>query len=167
MSPVEVRAAGWADLAPLTAVLGQECFFADRLARQDAGRGVLLVALVDGRPVGDVYLWLEPAEEPEVRRYLPGVPLLGHLEVLPELRGQGIGTEVMRAAEDTLRRLGHQRVALGVDMDNHRATALYQRLHYIDWGYAPADTSQEVYHPDGRVERVPEKCYILVKELSR
>jgi GNAT superfamily N-acetyltransferase len=166
MSPVDVRIAGWPDLAPLMAVLGQGRFFADRLARQDAGRGVLLVALVDGRPVGDVYLWLEPAEEPDVRRYLPGVPLLGHLEVLPALRGQGIGTEIMRVAEDLLRRLGHGRVALGVDMDNDRATALYQRLHYLHWGYAPADTSQEVFHPDGRVERVPEKCYILVKDLT-
>ena len=167
MSPVDVRVASWADLAPLMAALGQERYFADRLARQDSGRGMLLVALLDGRPVGGVYLWLEPAEEADVRRYLPGVPLLGHLEVLPELRGRRIGTEIMRVAEERLRRLGHERVALGVDMDNHRAAALYERLGYSHWGYAPADTSQEVYHPDGRVERVPEKCYILVKDLSR
>jgi GNAT superfamily N-acetyltransferase len=167
MSRVEVRVAGPDDLATMVAVLGQGRFFADRLARQEAGRGLLLVALVDGRPVGDVYLWLEPAEEPEVRRYLPGVPLLGHLEVLPELRSHGIGTEIMRVAEELLRRGGHQRVALGVDMDNHRAAELYHRLGYTHWGYAPADTSQEVFHADGRVERVPEKCYILVKDLSR
>jgi len=167
VSPVEVRVAGRDDLAALVAVLGQERFFADRLARQDDGRGLLLVALVDGRPVGDVYLWLEPAEEPEVRRHLPGVPLLGHLEVLPELRSQGIGRDIMQAAEDLLRRGGYERVALGVDMDNHRAAELYHRLGYTHWGYAPADTSQEVFLADGTIMRVPEKCYILVKDLTR
>src|SRR2546423_10342489 len=125
MSPVDVRVASWADLAPLMAALGQERYFADRLARQDSGRGMLLVALLDGRPVGDVYLWLEPAEEADVRRYLPGVPLLGHLEVLPELRGRGIGTEVMRVAEERLRRLGHQRGGLGVGMGKHPAAPPY------------------------------------------
>ena len=167
MSPVEVRVASWADLAPLIAVLGQERYFADRLARQDSRRGMLLVALLDGRAVGDVYLWLEQAEEADVRRYLPGVPLLGHLEVLPGLRGHGIGTEITRVAEEALRRLGHDRVALGVDMDNHRAAALYERLGYAHWGYAPVDTTQEVYRSDGTIERIPEKCYILVKELRR
>src|SRR2546423_14499627 len=93
MSPVDVRVASWADLAPLMAALGQERYFADRLARQDSGRGMLLVALLDGRPVGDVYLWLGAAEEPGVRRYLPGGALLRDLEGVPGLRGPGLGTE--------------------------------------------------------------------------
>jgi hypothetical protein len=47
---------------------------------------MLLVAWLDGRPVGVVFLGLEPAE---VRRLLPGVPQLDHLEVLGPLRGRG------------------------------------------------------------------------------
>ncbi|HJW63533.1 MAG TPA: GNAT family N-acetyltransferase, partial [Actinomycetes bacterium] len=68
------------------AVLGQRHFFTDRLARQQDGRGVLLVAWLDGRPVGDVFLDRGPADQPEVRHHLPGVPMLDHLEVLERLQ---------------------------------------------------------------------------------
>jgi GNAT superfamily N-acetyltransferase len=95
----EVRPASDADLAALVAVLGERHWFTDRLARQQRGGGVLLVAWLDGRPVGEVFLECEPANEPEVRRQLPGVPRLDHLEVLGPLWGQGIGTDLIRAAE--------------------------------------------------------------------
>jgi hypothetical protein len=78
----EVRSASNADLAALVAVLGERHWFTDRLARQQRGGGVLLVAWLDGRPVGEVFVECEPANEPEVRRQLPGVPRLDHLEVL-------------------------------------------------------------------------------------
>ena len=111
---MEIRPAAAGDLEPLVAVFGAERrFFADCLATQEAGGGVLLVAWVDGRPVGDVFLSLGPADEPEVRRHLPGVPTLVHLEVVGPLQRRGIGTALVRAGEDVARRLGHDRVALG------------------------------------------------------
>ena len=76
---VEIRSGSVADLDALSAALGQRDYFTDHLARQDDGRGVLLVAWLDGRPVGDGFLSWGPAEDPEVRRRLPGVPELGHL----------------------------------------------------------------------------------------
>jgi predicted N-acetyltransferase YhbS len=163
---VEVRPAVVGDLPDLVAALGQERFFVDRLTRQAAGRGVLLVARIGGRVVGDVYLWLEPAEEEQVREHLPEVPLLGHLEVRAELRGRGIGTAVMAAAEKELVRLGYRAVALGVDMTNDGAERLYVRLGYTHWAHGPADTEHEEYLPDGGTRRVPEKCYIMVKRLA-
>jgi len=86
---VEVRPGSDADFATLVAVLGEHHWFTDCLARQQRGGGVLLVAWLDGRPAGEVFLECEPAEESEVRRQLPGVPRLGHLEVLGPLWGQG------------------------------------------------------------------------------
>ena len=70
----EVRPASDAELATLVGVLGERHWFTDRLARQQRGGGVLLVAWLEGRPVGEVFLDCEPATEPEVRRHLPGVP---------------------------------------------------------------------------------------------
>jgi len=70
---VEIRPGSTDDLAALVAVLGERHFFTDRLARQQRGGGVLLVAWLDGRPVGEVFLECEPATEPEVRPQLPGV----------------------------------------------------------------------------------------------
>src|SRR6266545_4588571 len=163
MPPVEIRRVSLADLPALVATLGQVRYFTDRLDRQEAGRGMLLVAFMGGRPVGDVYLWLEEAE---VRRHLPGVPLLGHLEVLPKLQGRGIGTAIMMEAEGELRRRGHRLVALGVDTDNLRAAELYCRLGYIHWGHGLTETTREVDLSDGRIERLPDKCYVLVKKLT-
>jgi hypothetical protein len=70
----EIQAASDADLATLVAKLGERHWFTDRLARQQRGGGVLLVAWLEDRPVGEVFLDCEPANEPEVRRQLPGCP---------------------------------------------------------------------------------------------
>ena len=96
---------------------------------------MLLVAWLEGWPVGDVFLSWEPADEPEVRRWLPGVPRLVHLEVLGPAQRRGIGAALIRAGEDLARRLGHQRLALGVGVGNPDARRLHERLGYADWGH--------------------------------
>ena len=164
--PVEVRRASDADLGPLVAVFGgSRHFFDDCLARQRGGDGVLLVAWLDGRPVGDVFLAPDPADEPEVRRWLPGVPRLVHLEVDGRLWRRGIGTALIQAGEDTARRLGHRRLALGVALDNAGARRLYERLGYADWGYGTVvGTWQERDH-DGPPVTHSEVLDMLVKDL--
>ncbi|WP_336205311.1 GNAT family N-acetyltransferase [Nonomuraea sp. LPB2021202275-12-8] len=165
MRHVRIRTASEEDLPALVAALGQRAYFVAQLTRQRAGRGVLLVAWHAFTPVGDVYLRLEAAEEQELRDRLPGVPLLAHLEVAGEHRGRRIGTQLVEAAEGRLRDLGHARVALGVDLDNDRARSLYRRLGYREWAHPPVSTIREIYHPDGRLERAPDECEILVKDL--
>jgi GNAT superfamily N-acetyltransferase len=162
---LEIRPGTAADLEAFVAVLGQRDVFTDRLARQQAGGGVLLVAWLDGRPVGDGFLACEPAEEPELRQHLPGVPRLGHLEVLGPLWGQGIGTALIRTAEDTARQLGHGQLALAVGVDNPRARRLYERLGYVDRGHGTiVDTWVERDH-DGPPITLSETCNVLVKRL--
>ncbi|NUW34236.1 GNAT family N-acetyltransferase [Nonomuraea sp. SMC257] len=165
MRYVRIRAAVEKDLPMLAGALGEEPYFVTHLARQRAGHGVLLVAWRAFSPVGHVYLWLAPAEEPEVRDRLPGVPLIVHLRVAPQHRGRRIGSRLMDVAERRLSELGHARVALGVDLDNHRARALYRRRGYRDWPYPPVPTTREVFRPDGRVEAMADVCHILVKDL--
>lgn len=167
MRHVRIRSAFEQDLPALVTALGQEPYFAHQLARQRAGHGLLLVAWQVFTPVGDVYLWLDAAEEPELRDRLPGVPLLTHLEVAPDHRNQRIGTELVRAAEAHLRELGHDKVALGVDLDNPRVCRLYRRLGYAEWPYPPIRTTRDVFLPDGRIERQADACRILVKDLRR
>jgi GNAT superfamily N-acetyltransferase len=162
---VEIRPGSAADLAALLAVLGQRHFFTDRLAQQQDGGGVLLVAWLDGHPVGDVYLACEPANEPELRRYLPDVPQLGHLEVLEPLWGRGIGTALIRAGEDTARRLGHRQLALAVGLDNPDARRLYERLGYVDWGHGTVVATWQERDRDGPSVTVSETCDVLVKHL--
>jgi GNAT superfamily N-acetyltransferase len=163
MSEVEIRQARWEDLEVLAKALGQEQFFADRLDRQDRGRGMLLTAWLDRRPIGDVYLWFEDAEELEIRQHLPRVPLLTHLEVVPEHRNHGIGTLLIDVAENRAREEGFDRLALAVAVDNPKATRLYERLGYGNWNQAPVTC----YSLDARGrERRAELCHVLVKPLA-
>ena len=66
-----------------------------------------------------------------------GVPRLDHLEVPGPFQGRGIGTALLGAAEGTARQLGHERIALGVGLDNPKARRLYERLGYPDGATEP------------------------------
>jgi GNAT superfamily N-acetyltransferase len=162
---VEIRPGSDAELPGLVAVLGERHWFTDRLARQRRGGGVLLVAWLDGHPVGEVFLECEPAPEPEVRRHLPGVPRLDHLEVLGPFMRRGIGTALIRAAEANARQLGHERIALGVGLDNPKARRLYERLDYADWGHGTVVGTWVEYPDDGPPVTLSEVYEVLVKRL--
>jgi ribosomal protein S18 acetylase RimI-like enzyme len=163
MRDLTIRPAQPEDLVHLTRRLGQGRFFADRLERQSNDRGVLLTAWHAGVVVGDVYLWLEPAEEPEIREHLPGVPLVTHLEVHAEHRQQGVGTRLIDAAEQLLVSRGFRKVALAVEVSNLRAAKLYSRLSYGEWSHPPV----KCYSPaDPSGYRIVEICDVMVKTLA-
>jgi GNAT superfamily N-acetyltransferase len=61
----------------------------------------------------------------------PNYPDLSDLYVNPDARGQGIGTKMLSACEQIVRRAGYDKLGLAVNPDlNPRAYALYQRLGY-------------------------------------
>jgi ribosomal protein S18 acetylase RimI-like enzyme len=165
MTEPEVRPARSADLKPFAAALGDHGFLVDRFDRQRKGLGVLFVAWLGGRPAGAGYLWLEEAEEPPIRWYLPGVALLTHLEVPAGLRNRGVGRALVAAAEQHLVERGDERVALGVRTDNPAAARLYTRLGYRDWGHGEVVCFARTRSPDGQVRLEPEQCHVLVKDL--
>lgn len=155
-----------ADLPRLTESLGNERFLARRLRLARRGHGILLAARLDGVPVGFVYLWLAPAEEPEVRRWLPDVPILNRLYVGSGHRRRGIGRAIIEEAARRLRAAGHKQVALGVGPDNHSARRLYERLGFRDWGYGMIIGRAEADLGSGRTDRRRETFTILVKDLE-
>jgi predicted N-acetyltransferase YhbS len=134
--------------------------------RQRNDQGVLFFAWLGTRPAGAVYLWLEEAEEPPIRRHLPDVALLTHLQVHPELRRIGVGTALVNAVEQHLIGEGHERVALAVRTDNPAAARLYDRLGYEDWGHGKVTCYARITLRNGGVLEVPEPCYVLVKDLA-
>ncbi len=161
-----IRIATQDDLPLLTELFNRPNMFAECLERQRTDRGLLLVAVPDGTPVGHLFIRWEPAEEPEVRHRLPGVPLLQHFAVHPSRRNRGTGTALLEFATELLSRWGYTRVALGVGMDNHDAVRLYERRGFTEWPYPPVRTTKEEYLPDGSRRHTPELCRIFVRDLT-
>lgn len=154
------------DLPRLIQHLGHERFLARRMRLARGGHGTLLAAYLDGVPVGFVYLWLAPAEEPEVGRWLEKVPLLNRLFVGPNHRRRGIGRAIVEEASRLLRDAGHRQVALGVGPDNHAARRLYERLGFRDWGHGMVTGRAEADLGSGRGDRRRVETFsILVKDL--
>jgi ribosomal protein S18 acetylase RimI-like enzyme len=108
----------------------------DRIGRGEQGE-YLAARLPDGTPVAK--LWIDYG------RY-PDGGYLSQFATNPDLQGLGIGSFLMAGAEDRVRAAGRPAVRIGVERDNPRAQALYERLGYEavgedveHWGRTGAD----------------------------
>jgi ribosomal protein S18 acetylase RimI-like enzyme len=126
----DVRVAEERDLGPVRERLAGDDLVILRERLVDDERGRLLRAVRGSETVGSVIVSWAPADEPEVRAVLPGVPLMYLLRVDRACRCRGIGTGLIRRAEAYLRGRGHDRVLIGVDQSNGRAARLYLSLGY-------------------------------------
>jgi ribosomal protein S18 acetylase RimI-like enzyme len=94
----------------------------------------------------------------------PGAGTLWQLEVHGALRSCGIGTLLIRAAEERIRGRGLDRAELGVEDSNPRARALYERLGYVAFGQEAVAWDQE--GPDGAISRYETICTLMRKRLA-
>lgn len=128
-------------------------------ARQLAGDATYLIAWRDEVPVGNgLVRWRDEHAK------LAGIPEISNLGVVAELRGRGIGTALVRAAEDAVRGRGHPRVSIAVGDDNPDAERLYLRLGYADSGRRWT-ASYSTFDDDGVEHLVTESGRVLVREL--
>lgn len=109
----------------------------DAFARQERGENVMLVAVANGSPVGQA--WIDLAVRAD-----EGVGLLWAVRVHPLLQGLGLGARLLQAAERALAERGVGFAEIGVEKDNPRARALYERVGYRvhrelreEYGYTP------------------------------
>ncbi len=93
----------------------------------------------------------------------PGAGTLWQLAVHGALQSCGIGTILIRAAEQRIRARGLHRAELGVEENNPRARALYERLGYVAFGRKPESWNENA--PDGSVTRYETMCTLMRKEL--
>ncbi|MEU0250284.1 GNAT family N-acetyltransferase [Streptomyces sp. NPDC006235] len=145
---MEITVCRAADVALLDQYLGSPgatSFHARRFERQERGQSTCLVAWLDGRP---------------------GCPEINALTVWPEtLRSRGIGSALIRAAEERARERGRTAIGLGVADDNPRAAAFYARLGYRPLAPYVGRWSYEDH--DGVTHECVEELTFLVKELVR
>lgn len=95
---------------------------------------------------------------------IQGAGVLWMLAVHVALQSCGIGTVLIEAAEQRIRARGLHRAELGVEENNPRARALYERLGYVVYGSAPESWDEDA--PDGSVVRYETVCTLMRKELG-
>ncbi|MGW5361781.1 N-acetyltransferase family protein [Actinopolymorpha pittospori] len=104
---------------------------AQTVERQQTGECTFLVAWDGEESLGHGEVVWQGCKTTEVRATYPECPEINGLRVYrAEMRGRGIGTALIRSAEDRARERGFQWIGLGVADDNPSAARLYERLGY-------------------------------------
>jgi ribosomal protein S18 acetylase RimI-like enzyme len=93
-----------------------------------------------------------------------GAGTIWQLAVHGALQSCGIGTIMVRAAEQRIRARGLRRAELGVEDSNPRARALYERLGYRAFGHEPDSWDQEA--PDGTINRYNTMVTLMRKDMQ-
>jgi ribosomal protein S18 acetylase RimI-like enzyme len=101
---------------------GIERELADFPGAYEPPRGCLLLALVEGRPVGCV----------AVKSFEEGVCELKRLYVRPEGRRAGLGRKLTEAALEEAARLGYRRMRLDTLPSMDAARSLYRALGFVE-----------------------------------
>ncbi len=103
------------------------------LRQQQRGERVVLVAWHEDLVVGYVTLVWDSLYEPFRQE---GIPEIVDLNVITEYQRQGIGTALIRAAEEVARARGRKRIGISVVQSPEYAAAnrLYPKLGYVPDG---------------------------------
>ena len=136
-----------------------------RLALEEEGRAVYLVAWLSGLPVGHVLVRWAGAEAEPMRSRLADCPDVEDLFVVPGLRSTGIGSQLLDRVERLARDRGHRSVGMSVDLANLRARALYERRGYGDAALGTFVLQGSWVDRDGAPRAFTETCTYLVKKL--
>lgn len=93
-------------------------------------REICVVAENDGKFIGELSIMTQNANIPAAVVPNKRVYLFG-FRVLPEFRGQGIGTRLIQFAVNFCTRRGIFEFTIGVESDNEAAKRLYSRIGFV------------------------------------
>lgn len=125
------------------------------------GRRILLIAEADNRIVGQIFVQLQSRAGKLADGGYSGY--LYSFRVRPEYRGQGIGTSLLRRAEEELRERAFERAVIAVAKNNERARRMYQDNGYRFMADDPGKWSY-IDH-EGNLKHVSEPAEIMEKML--
>ena len=135
------------------------CFYEQTSALHYAGDVLYLVADINGFPAAQIILYWRGKDAH------PHIPDIQSFRVHPMLRGQGVGSELLRVAERVAQQYGRTQVSLSVALDNPKARRLYERCGYRVVGES-YETGWETVDARGEPLRFRETILDMVKELK-
>ena len=162
MSEIEVRPITEGDIPGLSEGMSPGVSMSQiqhRYEECQLGYREMLVALLDGRPVGSVSIGGKKRDR------FSGALRLFALDVGIRYQNRGAGTALIAAVEEDARRRGLNLVNLEVGETNDGARRLYERLGFVLCGEAEWD-SWTAYREDGTTFEEGEMCVPMVKELD-
>lgn len=156
---VDYRLAEKADLTKLE-WMGQYTHFRrvfqDTYREQQAGRRLMLLAVTNYYPIGQIFVSLGSGG----REY----GYLYALRVLQPFQGHGLGTQLIHYAEAMMLQHSLRYATIAVAKENIGARRLYERLGYQIYN---EDSGRWSYHNhEGRLIHVHEPCWMLEKTLE-
>jgi GNAT superfamily N-acetyltransferase len=135
----------------------------DRLAQQERGDVVYLIAWHDAYPVGHVLLkWHGTLDEP-MASVLQDCPDIEDLFVHPDYRLRGIASDLFSAVESVAHERGFMRVGLSVGVDDLPVRSMYERRGYTDAGFGQYVESGSYIGHDGKLHTWEAVCLYLIK----
>ncbi len=134
-----------------------------RLTRSLEGSTTLLLAWQGGRCVGRGEILWRGCNAAEVQAAYPAVPEINGLDVTEDLRGQGIGRQLIGVACELARDRGCTRIGVGVGLDNPAAHRLYMRLGF-EGGLTYVDR-YTVVTEGGSAQDFADTCRFLVRPI--
>jgi GNAT superfamily N-acetyltransferase len=95
-----------------------------------------------------------------------GCPEIFSLEVVEDLRGRGIGKQLMASLEQCVRDRRLLQVGLGVALENIGALRLYRRLGYYEAAVPSYVDRWEWIDSSGQSHTEADPCIFLIKDLQ-
>lgn len=130
---------------------------------QQAGRRLMLLADLNGFPIGHVFIQMKQHDHDVITT--DSSAYFYSFRVMEMFRGQGIGTRLLGEAEAQVRARGFYWANIAVAKDNPDALRLYERLSYHIFGEDAGAWSYTDHR--GRLRQVREPCWLLRKRLRK
>ena len=133
---------------------------------QQAGRRFMLLADMNGFPIGQIFAQLvfpDEGIEPRGHYVQQATAYFYSLRVMDMFRGHGLGKRLLQEAEQLGKQAGCVRGSIAAARDNPRARRMYERAGYVVVGEDRGEWSYTDHL--GRLRQVREPCFVLEKYL--
>lgn len=137
----------------------------DRYERQRRDEVVYVLATEGDEIIGHLLLKWDGPSHPRLRKLVPPCAEVEDFVVAPQLRGRGIGSEMLSYAGSQCLEHGVTRLGIGVGVDNPAARSLYERRGFEQVPESEHRVSWLTVDGSGRELREYEDCVYLVKDL--
>jgi GNAT superfamily N-acetyltransferase len=138
----------------------------ERLEMQLDGRVDYLIAwhLV---PVGHLLVMWEGCPDEPIAGMKEREPFLDDLSVLPAARKRGVGSTLIRAAEESIRERGFDRAAMTISINNPLSMMIHVKQGWSSAGIEPFVVNRKMTDSRGKVRIWSARVEYLVKDLRQ